>query len=192
MLAAFGLIFLAVGVPPAAFQTSALDTSLGARDEPIGEAAVRTSRVVELAANRYGIAEWNEQMESISEGLKGAPDFSFEEKSAYYTFLREATRAYDNFAEELFWCWKNQQCNISPMKKQCQFFSSLIPQLAAIDKLVSKDQFREEVDRLLGEEDDQEYVPLQVPNVVNYLTYICGYRAYPVSSPPETRPHRNE
>src|SRR3954447_1518574 len=122
MLAAFGLIFLAVGVPPAAFQTSALDPALGARDEPIGEAAVRTSRVVELAANRYGIAEWNEQTESISEGLKGAADFSFEEKSAYYTFLREATRAYDNFAEELFWCWKNQQCNISLMKKQCQFF----------------------------------------------------------------------
>src|SRR3954453_20235463 len=189
---AFGFVFLPVGIPPVAFQASALDTSFGARDEPIGEAAVRTSRVVELAANRYGIAEWNEQVESISEGLKGAPDFSFEEKSAYYTFLREATRAYDNFAEELFWCWKNQQCNIFPIKKQCQFFSLLIPKPAAIDKLVSKDQFREEMDRLLGEEDVQEYVPLQVPNVVNYLTYICRYRAYLVSSPPETRPHRNE
>jgi len=140
----------------------------------------------------YEIVKWNERQEIVSEGLKGAPNLNFAEKSTYYTFLREATRAYDNFAEELFWCWKSQQCDVAPLKKQCRLFSSIIPQLAAIDKLVSRDPFREELNQVLREEDDQEYVPLQMPNVVNYLTYICRYGAYPVSSPPETRPHRGE
>ena len=96
-------------------------------DDPIAETAARTRKMVELAASKYEIVKWNKRQEIVSEGLKGAPNLSFAEKSAYYTFLREATRAYDNFAEELFWCWKSQQCDVAPLKKQCQLFSSILP-----------------------------------------------------------------
>ena len=113
-----------------------------------------------------------------------------EERSIYFQLLREATLAYDNYAEELFWRWKQRRCHPGVMRDHCSSFSSLIEQVAQVDRFASRDPLTREVDDLLGEDEHPDYASQQMPNVTLYLVYVCRDYRHHTFLLPNVRYHR--
>jgi hypothetical protein len=96
----------------------------------------------------------------------------------------------DEYAEELFWCWKHRECHPETMKSHCTDFSSLVDQLTTMDKLASRDPLKKEVDDLLGEDEYQDYLYHQLPNVTFCLVYVCKDYWHQIPLLPVARPRR--
>jgi hypothetical protein len=152
--------------------------------------ARRTRKIIEEARDEHLIDEWGG---SIAETIGKMDDGDFlnkDDKKRYFVFLREVTAAHDKYAEELFWCWKGRGCHPGTMKSHCADFSSLVDQLTTMDKLASRDPLKAEVDDLLGEDEYQDYLYHQMPNVTFYLVYVCKDYRHQIPLLPDDRPRR--
>ena len=151
-----------------------------------------TKEIIEHFIAKYKVNEWDKKVTDILQIVATKFYLSETERNGRFEFLREATLAYDNYAEELFWCWKGRRCHPGTMKDHCSTFSSLIEQLTMVDKTASRDPAKREVDTLLGEDEHQNYVSLQMPNVTLYLVYLCRDYRYQSQFLPNGRYHREE
>jgi hypothetical protein len=141
---------------------------------------------------KYSLAKLNKNLALILGSSETDIYPSEEERDEHFTFLRETALAYDNYAEELFWCWKGHKCHPDKMKDHCSSFASLIEQFTLVDMLASRDPTKREVDALLGEDEHQRYAVFQMPNVALYLVYICKDYRYQTSFLPNARYHRGQ
>ena len=152
-----------------------------------------TKEMINHLQLKYNLAETDDLLTKLTVKA-GASSYypSEEEKNDYFLFLRSAILKYDNYAEELFWCWKERRCHPATMRHHCSTFSSLVNQLTAVDKMATRDPLKREVDALIGEDEPQNHIPLQMPNVSLYLTNICRDYRYQSHFLPSGRYHRQE
>ena len=101
-------------------------------------------------------------------------------RKLYAIFLRDLTSAHDEYAEELFWCWKERECHPGTMKSHCTDFSSLVDQLTTMDKLASRDPLKKRWMISSARDEYQDYLYHQMPNVTFYLVHV--YKDYRIRS----------
>jgi hypothetical protein len=152
--------------------------------------ARRTRKIIEEARDKHLIDEWDASITKMIGKMNGGDFLNKDDKKRYFIFLRDLTSARDKYAEDLFWCWKERKCHPETMESHCTDFSSLVDQLTTMDKLASRDPLKEEVDDLLGEDEYQDYLYHQMPNVTFYLVYVCEDYRHQIPSPPDARSRR--
>jgi hypothetical protein len=143
---------------------------------------------VELLVKEYTAVKIDEIVAIILSRLTNDYYSNEQDKKEYFSFLREAATAYDEYAEALLSCWRLRQCHASSIKNNCLLFLKRIDNLAKLDRLETKDVMRKEVDALLGEHDYADYIPFQTPKVTFYLAVICRNYRYQAYLSPDTQP----
>jgi hypothetical protein len=149
-----------------------------------------TRKIIEEARDKHLIDEWDESIAKTIGKMNDGGFLDDDGRKRYFIFLRDLTSAHDEYAEELFWCWKGRECHPETMKSHCTDFSSLVDQLTSMDKLASRDPLKKEVDDLLGEDEYQDYLYHQMPNVTFYLVYVCKDYRHQIPFLPVARPRR--
>jgi hypothetical protein len=191
-LVGLGMIFPFSGVSPKTLQADRDYNPFSAGLKQISDNPAHADNTIKRLSEMYIISEWDKSRETILAMSKRDMTSSATERKEYFSFLREATQIYDNFAEELFWCWKRRECGSAAIKDQCPFFSSLVDQLAAIDRIASTDAFNKDAHDDPYEYGQPDYISLQMPNVTIYFVHICRNYAHPMFYRPEDKPHRRE
>jgi hypothetical protein len=149
-----------------------------------------TREIIEEARDEHLIDQWDESIAKMIDEMSDGAFLDKDEKKRYFVFLRDVTAVHDEYAEELFWCWKERECHPGTMKSHCTDFSSLVDQLTTMDKLASRDPLKEEVDDLLGEDEYQDYLYHQIPNVTFYLVHVCEDYRHQIPLLPGAGPRR--
>jgi hypothetical protein len=191
-LVGLGMMFPLSGASPKTLQADMASDSFRVETKQVSDNPAHADDTIKRLSEKYVISEWDKSRERILVTSKKGAKLSTKERKEYFSFLREATRMYDNFAEELFSCWKRRECGSAAIKDQCPFFSLLMDQLTTIDTIASTDQFNKDENDDLYEIEQPDYISLQMPNVVIHLVYVCRNYAHPMFYRPEDKPHRSE
>jgi hypothetical protein len=149
---------------------------------------VHASEQVEILMEEYAAMQIDKIVATRMSDLTDSSYPSEQDKKEYFNFLREATTAYDKYAEALLSCWKKRQCHTNTINNNCLLFLNRIDNLAKLDRIETKDAMKREVDTLLGEDDYAGYIPFQVPKVTFYLAVICRNYRYQAYLLPDTPP----